>query len=172
MRTTNRRKRLCRMLAAMALAVLVLAVDLSPALAVTQADIDALKNDASSLEQQKKDLQSKLSQLSDDIADNMKKKELLDSEISVLSSEISNVEKQITTYEELITQTEAELADAEAREEAQYELFCRRVRAMEKRGTVSYWSVLFKATSFTDLLSRLDIINEIMDSDQRVIYDL
>ena len=61
---------------------------------------------------------------------------------------------------------------AEAEEEAQYALFCRRVRAMEEQGTISYWSVLFKADSFTDLLSRMDFINEIMEADQRVIDDL
>ena len=37
---------------------------------------------------------------------------------------------------------------------------------------MSYWSVLFKAESFTDLLGRLDIINEIMDADQAVIDQL
>ena len=172
MKHTKRAGRVFQVLAALLLAVCVLCVDLSPALAVTQADIDKLKNNASDLSQQKKELQSKISALSDDIANNMKKKELLDSEISVLSSEISNVESQISTYAELITQTEAELLDAQEREAAQYELFCKRVRAMEERGTISYWSVLFKADSFTDLLSRLDFINEIMDSDQKVIQDL
>ena len=172
MKHTKRAGRVFQVLAALLLAVCVLCVDLSPALAVTQADIDKLKNNASDLSQQKKELQSKISALSDDIANNMKKKELLDSEISVLSSERSNVESQISTYAELITQTEAELLDAQEREAAQYELFCKRVRAMEERGTISYWSVLFKADSFTDLLSRLDFINEIMDSDQKVIQDL
>ena len=172
MKHTKRAGRVFQVLAALLLAVCVLCVDLSPALAVTQADIDKLKNNASDLSQQKKELQSKISALSDDIANNMKKKELLDSEISVLSSEISNVESQISTYAELITQTEAELLDAQEREAAQYEWFCKRVRAMEERGTISYWSVLFKADSFTDLLSRLDFINEIMDSDQKVIQDL
>ena len=165
-------KKTARLLTAFLLALTLTAAELSPALAVTQADIDKLKNNASDLSQQKKELQSKISALSDDIANNMKKKELLDSEISVLSSEISNVESQISTYAELITQTEAELLDAQEREAAQYELFCKRVRAMEERGTISYWSVLFKADSFTDLLSRLDFINEIMDSDQKVIQDL
>ena len=172
MKHTKRAGRVFQVLAALLLAVCVLCVDLSPALAVTQADIDKLKNNASDLSQQKKELQSKISALSDDIANNMKKKELLDSEISVLSSEISNVESQISTYAELITQTEAELLDAQEREAAQYELFCKRVRAMEERGTISYWSVLFTADSFTDLLSRLDFIHEIMDSDQKVIQDL
>ena len=85
---------------------------------------------------------------------------------------IQNVETQIANYTALITQTEAELIEAEAREAAQYELFCQRVRAMEEQGTVDYWSVLFRANSFSDLLGRLDIINEIMDYDQRVIQDL
>ena len=161
-----------RVLAALLCALMLVAAVPAPAVAVTQADIDALKKDASGLAQQKKELKNKISALSDDISDNMKKKELLDGQISVLSSEIANVEEQIRTYTDLITQTEAELLDAQQREEAQYELFCRRVRDMEERGNVSYWSVLFKANSFTDLLSRLDIVNEIMDADQKVIDDL
>ena len=84
----------------------------------------------------------------------------------------SNTESQISDYNTLITQAEAELADAQQREEAQYELFCKRVREMEEQGTVSYWSVLFKAASFSDLLGRLDIVNEIMDYDRQVIQDL
>ena len=40
---------------------------------------------------------------------------------------------------------------------------------MEERGTISYWSVLFKANSFSDLLGSLDFINEVMDYDRRVI---
>ena len=43
---------------------------------------------------------------------------------------------------------------------------------MEERGTVSYWSVLFHSASFTELLSAMDFISEIMDSDQKVIDDL
>ncbi len=168
----KRAKQLCRSFAALLLAICVLTVDFSPALAVTQADIDALKSDASDLNAQKKELKAKLSELSDDISSNLEKKNLLDRQISVLSSEIANVEAQISAYAALITQTEAELADAQAREEAQYELFCKRVREMEEQGTVSYWSVLFKATSFTDMLGRLDIVNEIMDYDQKVISDL
>ena len=158
--------------AALALALLLTALDFTGALAVTQADINALQSDADELDAKRKELESQLDSLSDDKAQALKRKELLDQQISNTSAQIANVEAQISEYEELITQTEAELADAEEREEAQYELFCSRVRSMEEQGTVSYWSVLFKADSFTDLLSRLDFVNEIMDYDQRVIQDL
>ena len=155
-------------------AVLLLTGNTAPAMAakVTQADIDALKNDASNLDKQQKEIQSKLSDLKDDKAAAVQKKSLLDDQIANTAAKISNTESQISDYNTLITQAEAELADAQQREEAQYELFCKRVREMEEQGTVSYWSVLFKAASFSDLLGRLDIVNEIMDYDRQVIQDL
>ena len=165
-------KKAARLLTALLLALTLTAAELTPALAVTQADIDALKNDAADLTSQRKELESKLDALKDDKSQALAKKQLLDQKVTNTAAQIKNVEAQIADYAALITQTEAELLDAQQQEEAQYELFCTRVRAMEERGKVSYWSVLFKAESFTDLLGRLDIVNEIMDADQAVIDQL
>lgn len=165
-------KRGGRMLLALLCAVVVLSAELTPVLAVSQADIDALKETANTLNSQKKELEAKLDALADDKTKALERKTLLDQQVANTATQIKNVESQIAEYAALITQTEAELADAEEREAAQYELFCQRVRAMEERGTVSYWSVLFNADSFTDLLSRLDAVNEVMDADQAVIDEL
>ena len=161
MKNNQRIKKLCRTLAALALTICVLAADMSPALAlVTQADIDALKSDATDLTAQRKELQRKLDELANDKSSAIQRKNLLDQQIANTTSQIANVEAQIDKYAALISQKEAELADAEEREAAQYELFCQRVRAMEKRGTVSYWSVLFKADSFTCLLYTSDAADD------------
>ena len=165
-------KRMCRMLAALLLAVCLVGAEVSPVLAVTQAEIDQLKSEAKELGSQKKELEAKLKELADDKSKALEKKRLLDQQIDNTSAQIKNVEAQIADYAELITQTEAELTDAEEREAAQYELFCQRVRAMEEGGEVSYWSVLFGASSFTDMLTRLNDVNEVMDADQQVIDDL
>ena len=165
-------KRMCRMLAVLALAVCLVGAEMSPALAVTQAEIDSLKNEAKELGSQKKELEAKLKELANDKSKALERKKLLDQQIDNTSAQIKNVETQIADYADLITQTEAELADAEEREAAQYELFCQRVRAMEESGEVSYWSVLFGASSFTDMLTRLNDVNEVMDADQKVIDDL
>ena len=157
---------------ALALAVVFAVSSADPGMAVTWADVNDLKSEASSLDAEKKELQEKLDALADDKSEAINRKILLDQQIANTSAQIQNVEAQISQYAALITQTQAELMEAQEKEEAQYELFCSRVRAMEERGTISYWSVLFKADSFTDLLSRLDIINEIMDSDQAVIDEL
>ena len=161
-----------RMLVMLVMAACLLFTDLTPVLAVTQADIDALKEDAADLNAKKKELEQQLDALADDKAEVLERRKLLDQQIANTSAQVQNVEAQIAEYSALITQTEAELAEAERQEAEQYELFCRRVRAMEEQGTVDYWSVLFRANSFTDLLSRLDAINEIMEYDQRIMDDL
>lgn len=166
-------KRFLRPALCLFLAVLCLAADLTPATArVSQEDIDALKGDAADLKDQRKELEEQLKALAEDKSTAIARKNLLDQQIANTSAQIANVEEQIARYDQLIAQKEAELRQAEAEEAEQYDLFCRRVRAMEEQGTISYWSVLFKADSFTDLLSRMDFINEIMEADQRVIDDL
>ena len=170
---TQRRERRTRRFAALLallLALTVLTPTLTlPAEAVKQSDIDALKEDANDLASQRKKLQERINALKSDKSKAIQQKELLDEQVDNTQAEINNVQRQIDTYTALIAQTEDELAEAERQEEAQYELFCARVRAMEERGDISYWAVLFRAESFTDMLSRLDAINELMDSDQAVI---
>lgn len=166
-------KKAVRLLTALVLALTLMAADTAPVLAaVTQEDINALKADAAALNTRKKELESQLDALADDKSKALERKQLLDQRVTNTAAQIRNVESQIEDYAELIAQAETELADAQQREAEQYELFCSRVRAMEEQGTVSYWSVLFKADSFSDLLGRLDIINEIMDADQQVIDTL
>jgi len=168
----KRHFRLFRTVVTLVLALCLLAADLAPALAVTQADIDALKKDAASLDSKKKELESQLDALADDKAEVLQRRKLLDQQVANTSAQIQNLESQISEYTALITQSEEELAETERQEAEQYELFCKRVRAMEEQGTVDYWSVLFRANSFSDLLSRLDAVNEIMEYDQRVIVQL
>ncbi|MCI6053771.1 murein hydrolase activator EnvC family protein [Dysosmobacter sp.] len=172
MKKQTKGRRFFQALLALTMALLLSAAELTPALAVTQADIDALKNESNDLSAEKKELQAKLESLAADKSTAMERKTLLDQQIANTSAQISNVEEQIQQYAALISQKEEELIQAQEDEAAQYDLFCDRVRAMEKRGEVSYWSVLFRADSFTDLLSRLDMINEIMAADQRVIDQL
>ena len=102
----------------------------------------------------------------------MQKKTLLDDQIANTNAKISNTEAQISDYNALISQAETELADAQQREEAQYELFCKRVRAMEEAGTVSYWSILFDSADFADLLDRATFVSEIMEADNKIMDDL
>lgn len=168
----KKKGRLLKLTMALLCVCMLLTAHLAPVAAITWADVNDLKDQAGDLDAQKDELEDKLSVLSDDKTKALERKKLLDQQIGVLVSQIAVVEQQITQYQALITQTQAELEEAQNKEEVQYELFCQRVRAMEENGKVSYWSVLFRASDFTDLLSRLDFVSEVMEYDQGVIRGL
>ena len=164
--------RIVSLLMAFCMLFVIFSESAAPAMASTQAEIDKLKKQAAEITANKKDLQKEIDRLKAEAKDANAQKELLDKQNDMIRSELKNAEDQIANYERLIEQTKAELALAEQDEAEQHELFCRRVRAMEENGTVSYWAVLFNAGSFTDLLSTLDDVGEIMDNDQRIFDEM
>jgi len=140
--------------------------------AVTQAEIDSLKEDASNLEAKKKELEKQLKAIAADKSKAMQQKNLLEDQIDVLQSEISVANKQIAKYDELIGSLENQLESNRQEEARLYELLCRCVRYMEEEGNTGYWSVLFRATSFSDLLDRFIMVNEIVEYNEAVLNDL
>ena len=140
--------------------------------AVTQAEINALKDKSSGLAAQKKDIQQQLKAVQSNKSDAMKKKELLESQIDVLRQEIDSTNELIAMYDRLIAEKTAELERAEAEEAAQFDLFCRQMRLMEEQGDISYWSILFSSSDFAELLDNYMMVEEIIEYDNRVIDDL
>ena len=143
-----------------------------PASAVTQAEIDAMREEADDLKSQQKEIQAKLDALEADQDNAMERKTLLEQQINATQAEINTIAAQIAKYDELIAQKQEELSQAEAEEQAQYELFCERVRYMEEQGEVSYWSILFSSKDFADLLDNAMMVEEIMDYDNQVMDQL
>ena len=172
----GKKKLLRRVLGLVLAAVMVLPLTgpgmLIDASAVTQEEIDALKNNASNLASQKKDIQAQLKAVKADKSAAMQKKQLLEDQIDVIRQEIANINEQIAMYDQLIAEKTAELEQAEADEQAQFDLFCRRMRYMEEQGEVSYWSILFASNDFSELLDNYMMIEEIIQYDNQVIDDL
>lgn len=139
---------------------------------VTQQQINALKQDANKLAQQKKDLKQQLAAIAEDKNQALNQKNLLERQIGVLQAQIDNISAQIIQYDQLIAQRTEDLAQAEADEQRQFDLFCERVRYMEEEGEISYWSILFNSKSFSDLLDRFMMVEEIMDYDNAVMDEL
>ena len=140
--------------------------------AVTQSEIDKLKQQQQASKNRQQELKDKLAGLKEDQAAAQQKRNLLQQQLNAIADEIDNIDAQISYYDGQIAQKEAERVEAVAREEEQYELFCQRVRAMEEDGDVTYWSVLFASESFSDLLSRIADIDQVMEYDNAVMDQL
>lgn len=126
---------------------------------------DSLSDQLQEVRDAQEKLEKQIEAIQSDKSKALEEKALLDRQNDKLRSEISLLQQQSDETQTCIT-------ELTQKEQEQYELFCRQVREEEERGTVSYWSVLFKASSFTDLLARMDFVNEVMDYDRQVISDL
>ena len=91
----------------------------------------------------------------------------IDQELTLINSKIELTNQEIQAYGQLIADTQEELEDAQEELRVLSEAHRERVRVMEEEGKISYWEVLFQANSFTDLLDRINMVEEINESDRR-----
>ena len=143
----------------------------SRASAVSQEEIDKLKNEADSLAAQKAEVQKKINDLEADKDAMLEKKAALDEQIMLTEQEIANIAAQIEVYHQLIRQKELEVEAAQKAEDEQLQKYRERVQTMEENGNISYLAVLFEADSFSDFLSRLDFVHEVMAYDEQLYND-
>lgn len=137
-----------------------------------QSQIDELESQKSELQSQMQSLQDQQSTNLSEITDVVNQKNNIDQQISLLMTQITNINDQITAYGLLIADKQDELDAAQARLDDLNEKNKERIRSMEEDGKLSYWSVLFKATSFSDLLDRINMIDEIAAADQRRLKEI
>ena len=164
---------LCAVLAVLTLLTLAAAGSVRPAYAAkTAAELEEEQRKAAqiaALEQKKREQLEKLKDLEKQIAEAKAKKEdvmvtknLLDQRNQLLLEQIDDTQNQIDD-------AAAQIARYELLEQEQYELFCQQVRSEEERGSLSYLSVLFKATSMADLLNRMEFVNEVAEYNKTLI---
>ena len=174
------RKRLVSILAGIMAAIMLLSLIIglipTPANAYSSSEIrkqiNELKKQKSEIEAQIKDVKAQYKENENEIADIVARKNVIDQEIGLLKTEILNINEQISSFNILIADKQDELDNAEARYHELNEQNKARIRAMEEDGSVSYWEVLFKANDFSDLLDRLNMVEEIAASDQRRLKEL
>ncbi len=97
-------------------------------------------------------------------------------EKSIIEQELQEAEENIAQIRSLIQANESSLAQANKDYEATVSVlsshegvFSNRIRYVYEQGRISYLEVIFGAKSFSDFLSRLNIMQDIMQYDKDVI---
>lgn len=137
-----------------------------------KAQLDALEKERDRIEAHLKELEGKLSDNLNEMEAIVARKDIIDQEIFTLYLKTANINEQIATYSALIADKQEELDRAQANLKALNEKNKERIRTMEEDGAVSYWSVLFEASSFSDFLDRLNMVEEIAASDARRLKEM
>ena len=132
-----------------------------------QEELNALKAENKAIQAEINAIQSKYDANASDIKALVDQKSAVDQQIALLNNQIININGQIAAYGQLIADAQDQLDQAQAHLAELSQKHKDRIRAMEEEGSVTYWDVLFEASSFTDLLDRLNMVDEIAAADQR-----
>ncbi len=134
--------------------------------------IAALKEEKKEIDAQLKEVKSQLKENNNEISSIVARKDTIDQEIQLLHQQMDNINHQVVTYALLIADKQDELDDANYRLDDLNAKNKERLRAMEEDGALSYWAVIFKANSFSDLLDRISMVQEINAADQRRLKEI
>ena len=134
--------------------------------AVTQEQINTLKEELKLLDKQAEEQQEVINRLTENKSRVIDRKIALDGKIDLTLRQIDLIGEQVEIYNQIISEKETELQEAMDVETAQSEMLRRRVRAMEEGGNYSFVNYLFESSSYSDLLGRIADVNDIMHYDQ------
>ena len=136
------------------------------------AELETLQDQAADIAADGAALQAELDANAQETRSTIEQKSAIDQAIHNTEAQLQNAEAQLQCVSLLIAQSQSDLEAAQQEQQALQEAYRQRLRAMEENGDVSYWAVLFGASSFQDLLSRIDMIHEVAEADQAMLRSL
>lgn len=137
--------------------------------AITKSEINEMKDQQSQLQDEIDSLEGSIKALKAKENSALEQIELYQQQMDLLATQISDSQDLIAGLETQIAQTQVELEEAQAKATQYYQLFCERVRDLEETGSLSYWSILFDAASFSDLLDRINFISDVVSYDNNMV---
>lgn len=160
-----------RMLSAcLAVALLLTAVLLAGA--VTQSDIQAIKNQLSGVSVRKQEAEAQLAAIRGDLSRAQEQVELAQEQVLLTEQQVSAGRELLAQYDRQIEENRQEVTELEAQEARQMEEFYQQVRWMEETGDTSILSILFRAKSFADLLDYAMLVTDIMEYSDHIVKEL
>lgn len=135
----------------------------------TKTDVDEAKKKASSLEEQKKQMENTLRELEGIKSDTASYVKALDSKLEAYEKQIKALSSQMSVKEAEIQAAREDLELAQETEEKQYRDMKLRIQYMYERGETSYLDLLFESENLTQLFYRTEYIQAIASYDREML---
>lgn len=135
-------------------------------------ELNKLKGQNAEIQAEINAIQSQYDANANEIQALVAKKNGIDQEIALLHDQIININAQISVYSQLIADAQDQLDDAQLYLTELNQKHKERVQAMEEQGKITFWQVIFEVNDFTELLDRMDLIEEIAAADQRRLDEM
>lgn len=156
-----------RILQTLITAIVMSSLIVTPVLATPQDDT------ADSFEQKKSEAEAKAKEQMDAIeqqkSETQAQANSVNNELVELLVDYNALQDDMKTQEKRIGEAEVDLQDAEAKEKKQYDDMKLRIKYMYEEGDSNFFSTLFSAESYSDLISKAEYIKKVHDYDRKML---
>ena len=135
----------------------------------TSKAIEDAKKKVSSMEEEKKKVESALKELEGKKSDTAAYVKELDRNLSALAGELTKLEGDISRKEEQIEEAKAELETAKVTENRQYEDMKLRIQYMYENGQTGLLESMMQSESIAELLNRAEYVSKISEYDRKML---
>lgn len=150
------------------LLLLMITVITSP---VVAGEIDDLRKQQNIINNQLEKLKNTLKQVDQEKKNVAQEIVELDQKLNEAQKELAATEAKLKETQAKLTNTMKELKDAEERVKEQQDDLNVRLRTMYKTGPVDYIEVILGSSSFSDFLTRLDMVQRIIEADKNLLAE-
>lgn len=152
--------------------IVAIIVIVSLLLSASYTAIASTQSEKEQLEQQKKEAENELNNISEAKDDAESELESINEQLEAIQDEIASLKMQLSDLNEQISQKEAEIKEEEKEIEAKDQLLKQRMVALYEAGDTSYLDVLFNSEDLIDFMSGYSAIQTILEADTNLINEL
>ena len=144
----------------------------TPAGAVTQEDIQTIRERLGAAAAQKREAEERLAAIRGDLSRAQEQAQLVQTQVLLCEERVNAGRELLSRMNGQIEENQRRAAELEAREAAQLEEFYQQVRWLEETGETSFLTVIFEAQSFSDLLDYTMLVTDVMEYSGRIVERL
>lgn len=134
-------------------------------------ELAALRARKEELTNQVQEIKERILGLQETQANVLEQKAALDEQNRLAEEQLELIDAEIREYETLIRNKGEEVDEARSREDFQRERYRTRVRAMEESGGYNILALIMQSENFSQLITALDDMGEIMENDKQIQRD-
>ncbi|AEE91793.1 murein hydrolase activator EnvC family protein [Tepidanaerobacter acetatoxydans] len=151
--------------------ILLLAIILTATAPAALGGIDDLKKQQQDLSNQIKNLRNNINKVEANKKDISEELAELEEKLNLAQKELAETEAKLRENQTKLVNTIEELKQAEQQVEEQKDDLNVRMRTLYKTGPVDYIEVILASSSFSDFLTRLDLVKRIIESDKNLLME-
>ncbi len=134
--------------------------------------LQQLQNERDALAQKTKEAKAALENAKQQQLTLQQEIDAFDQVVSAASEEYNKSLEDLNEVSSRLEQSEAELQEATEEKEKQFDVFGERIKFFYENGTTGYLDVIFESKSISDMLARIQYVEDIMEYDNEILSNL